>query len=144
MENVMKVNNWDDVRKIIDDTNYESPSWPSDQESLREIIFAAEKLGIPAPNAESFSLSKFRSIIKQARLIARRREKNALEKIIKQSQDLSYRELKLELGITTPEEILINKIEKDGDIYYNLKIRPDQLKRFQASLKIYYTFVEKG
>ena len=61
--------NWTKIKKYIEDKGHglNSPTWKSDKKNLLKIIQKAELFDIEPPDIRDFSLSKYRTIIREAK-----------------------------------------------------------------------------
>jgi hypothetical protein len=133
--------NWNEVINIVRTKVLPSLSWSSDQKSLITIFEWAIDRGIPPCNPALFSISKYRIIIKEAKWTIQNNEEHRLRELFHLAESLSMVDLRLELGISKPEDIHIVTVGCGDEKQFQASLRNDQLDRIQASTKPFFRFV---
>lgn len=133
--------NWDTLKQFVRSKKLASASWKSDQASLMEIFAWAEGKAILPCDIEDFSISKFRTIIKETKNAIANNDPQRVADLFRLAAKLSIVDLRLEIGKTKPEEIRVVPVEIGGKSILQINLRIDQLTRIQASTKSFYKFV---
>ena len=131
---------WQELIKQVRAKQSPAASWKSDQKSLEAIFRFAGKNEIDPVEASGTDISKLRTIIKEAKDAIKNNDLTRLDELFHLAANSTIVELRLRIGTTTPEVIMVEKVLDHNATKFNLSLFSEEFERFQQSTRLFFQF----
>ena len=132
---------WLELTKKVQEKQLSAASWKSDQKSLQDIFLYADNKGLDPSQVVGTDITKLRTIIKEAKYAIAQDNPDRLNELFMFAATLPVVNLRLEIGTTHPEVLLIQETTFCGHKRYILSLSQEEFERIEKSTRLFFEFM---
>ncbi len=131
---------WENIRDKVLGKKLQSISWTSDRAGMLLLIEVAEYNNIAAPLPHEFFISRFREILKDAKMAIAHGDLDQLRAYINMAATFPVADLRIKLGKKARMKIFVREEKGDEINQYSITLTQDQFDRIRRSTAAFFDF----